>query len=140
ARPDRGPDAALARLGDAAAYPARDAVLHRPAHRSGRGSRGYFVTHAYAYDAVLLAGFGGPEGPDDVMPFLRNVTRGRGVPDERLADVAQHYLALGGASPINEHNRQLQSALQVELDARGVAVPVLWGNRNWAPYLADTVT
>lgn len=98
------------------------------------------MTHAYAYDAVLLAGFGGPEGPDDVMPFLRNVTRGRGVPDERLADVAEHYLALGGASPINEHNRQLQSALQVELDARGVAVPVLWGNRNWAPYLADTVT
>jgi ferrochelatase len=97
------------------------------------------VTHAYAYDAVLLAGFGGPEGPDDVMPFLRNVTRGRGVPDERLADVAEHYLALGGVSPINEHNRQLRSALQAELDARGVAVPVLWGNRNWAPYLADTV-
>jgi ferrochelatase len=97
-------------------------------------------TAPYAYDAVLLAGFGGPEGPDDVMPFLRNVTRGRGVPDERLADVAEHYLALGGASPINEHNRQLQAALQDELRSRGVELPVLWGNRNWAPYLADTVT
>jgi len=93
----------------------------------------------YAYDAVLLAGFGGPEGPDDVMPFLRNVTRGRGVPDERLAHVAEHYLALGGASPINEHNRALQAALREQLRARGVDVPVLWGNRNWAPYLADTV-
>lgn len=94
---------------------------------------------AFAYDAVLLAGFGGPEGPDDVMPFLRNVTRGRGVPDERLAHVAEHYLALGGASPINEHNRQLRAALEAQLRDQGVDVPVLWGNRNWAPYLADTV-
>ncbi len=86
------------------------------------------------YDAVLLAGFGGPEGPDDVMPFLRNVTRGRGIPDERLVEVSQHYRALGGRSPINEQNRRLQAALQAELD-----VPVLWGNRNWAPYLADVV-
>lgn len=86
------------------------------------------------YDAVLLAGFGGPEGPDDVMPFLRNVTRGRGIPDERLVEVSHHYQALGGRSPINEQNRNLQAALQAELD-----VPVLWGNRNWAPYLADVV-
>ncbi len=86
------------------------------------------------YDAVLLAGFGGPEGPDDVMPFLRNVTRGRGIPDERLEEVSHHYRALGGRSPINEQNRLLRDALQAELD-----LPVLWGNRNWAPYLADVV-
>jgi ferrochelatase len=86
------------------------------------------------YDAVLLAGFGGPEGPDDVMPFLRNVTRGRGIPDERLVEVSHHYQALGGRSPINEQNRALQAALQDELE-----LPVLWGNRNWAPYVADVV-
>src|SRR6476646_5064784 len=92
------------------------------------------------YDAVLLAGFGGPEGPDDVMPFLRNVTRGRGIPEERLVEVSHHYQALGGSSPINEQNRQLRSALQEELDRRGVRLPVLWGNRNWAPYLTDTIS
>lgn len=92
------------------------------------------------YDAVLLAGFGGPEGPDDVMPFLRNVTRGRGIPDERLVEVSHHYQALGGSSPINEQNRRLRAALQAELSARGIAVPVLWGNRNWNPFLADVIT
>jgi ferrochelatase len=91
------------------------------------------------YDAVLLAGFGGPEGPDDVMPFLRNVTRGRGIPEERLVEVSHHYQALGGSSPINEQNRQLRAALAAELQRRGVAVPVLWGNRNWAPYLPATI-
>ncbi len=94
---------------------------------------------ALKYDAVLLAGFGGPEGPDDVMPFLRNVTRGRGIPDERLVEVSHHYLALGGASPINEQNRALRAALQDELERRGLAVPVLWGNRNWAPFVADVI-
>jgi ferrochelatase len=92
------------------------------------------------YDAVLLAGFGGPEGPDDVMPFLRNVTRGRGIPEERLVEVSHHYQALGGASPINEQNRALRAALEAELARRGVALPVLWGNRNWSPYLADVIT
>ncbi len=92
------------------------------------------------YDAVLLAGFGGPEGPDDVMPFLRNVTRGRGIPDERLIEVSHHYQALGGSSPINEQNRRLRAALEAELTARGVDVPVLWGNRNWTPFLADVIT
>ena len=91
------------------------------------------------YDAVLLAGFGGPEGPDDVMPFLRNVTRGRGIPEDRLIEVSHHYLALGGVSPINTQNRDLRDALSVELAGRGRAVPVLWGNRNWAPYLADVI-
>jgi ferrochelatase len=97
-------------------------------------------TPSAGYDAVLLAGFGGPEGPDDVLPFLRNVTRGRGVPEERLAEVAEHYLALGGVSPINAQNRALREALEAELRRSGLDVPVLWGNRNWAPYLADTVT
>ena len=92
------------------------------------------------YDAVLLAGFGGPEGPEDVMPFLRNVTRGRGIPDERLVEVSHHYQALGGSSPINEQNRRLRAALEAELSARGVTVPVLWGNRNWTPFLADVIT
>ncbi|SDO22468.1 ferrochelatase [Nakamurella panacisegetis] len=91
------------------------------------------------YDAVLLAGFGGPEGPDEVMPFLRNVTRGRGIPDERLVEVSHHYQALDGISPINEQNRRLRAALQAELERRGVRVPVLWGNRNWAPFIADVV-
>ena len=93
-----------------------------------------------AFDAILLAGFGGPEGQDDVIPFLRNVTRGRGIPDERLEEVAHHYRHFGGVSPINEHNRQLKAALETELAARGIDLPVYWGNRNWTPYLTDAVT
>lgn len=92
-----------------------------------------------AYDAVVLAGFGGPEGQDDVIPFLRNVTRGRGIPDERLEAVATHYRRFGGVSPINAQNRALKAALEAELAARGLDLPVFWGNRNWAPYLADAV-
>ncbi len=92
------------------------------------------------WDAVLLAGFGGPEGPDDVMPFLRNVTRGRGIPEERLVEVSHHYLALGGVSPINDQNRALRDALTAELAARGIDLPVLWGNRNWNPFVADVIT
>ena len=93
-----------------------------------------------AYDAILLASFGGPEGQDDVIPFLRNVTRGRGIPEERLEEVAHHYRAFGGISPINEQNRQLKAALEAELAARGIDLPVLWGNRNWQPYLRDALT
>ncbi len=92
-----------------------------------------------AYDAILLAGFGGPEGQDDVIPFLRNVTRGRGIPDERLEEVAHHYRHFGGVSPINAQNRALKAALEAELASRGIALPVYWGNRNWAPYLEDAV-
>jgi ferrochelatase len=92
-----------------------------------------------AYDAVLLAGFGGPEGQDDVIPFLRNVTRGRGIPDERLEEVAHHYRHFGGVSPINAQNRALKAALEAELARRGIPLPVYWGNRNWAPYLEDAV-
>jgi ferrochelatase len=91
------------------------------------------------YDAVLLLSFGGPEGPDDVMPFLENVTRGRGVPRERLETVAEHYLHFGGGSPINEQNRELITALRTELDAHDIALPIYWGNRNWHPFVEDTV-
>ncbi|MFD4422419.1 ferrochelatase [Agromyces sp. NPDC058484] len=91
------------------------------------------------YDAILLSSFGGPEGQDDVIPFLRNVTAGRGIPDERLEEVAQHYRHFGGVSPINEQNRQLKAALEAELAARGIDLPVYWGNRNWPPYFGDVV-
>jgi len=92
-----------------------------------------------AYDAFLLVSFGGPEGPDDVMPFLRNVTRGRAVPEERLAAVAEHYYEFGGVSPINQQCRDLLAAVRADFTASGLALPVYWGNRNWSPYLADTV-
>lgn len=90
-------------------------------------------------DAILLASFGGPEGQDDVIPFLRNVTRGRGVPDERLEAVAHHYRARGGVSPINAQNRALKAALEDELARRAIDLPVYWGNRNWDPLMADAV-
>lgn len=93
----------------------------------------------FAYDAILLSGFGGPEGQDDVLPFLRNVTRGRGIPDERLEEVAHHYRHFGGVSPINDHNRELLAALNVALDRAGLDLPIYWGNRNWAPYLDEAL-
>jgi len=92
-----------------------------------------------AYEALLLLSFGGPEGPEDVLPFLRNVTRGRGIPDERLAEVGEHYAHFGGVSPINAQNRALIAALGPALSARGVTMPIYWGNRNWAPYVKDAV-
>jgi ferrochelatase len=92
-----------------------------------------------AYDAFLLVSFGGPEGPDDVIPFLENVTRGRGIPRERLAGVAEHYYAFGGVSPINQQCRDLLAAVREDFAASGLSLPAYWGNRNWAPYLADTV-
>lgn len=91
------------------------------------------------YDAFLLVSFGGPEGPDDVMPFLENVTRGRGIPRERLEEVSHHYLALDGVSPINAQNRALIAALRTELDAHGIGLPIYFGNRNWHPLLPDTL-
>ena len=94
---------------------------------------------AQEIDAILIVSFGGPEGPADVMPFLRNVTRGRGIGDDRLAVVAEHYHLFGGISPINQCNRDLIAALADELARRGVELPVYWGNRNWSPMLADTV-
>ena len=91
------------------------------------------------YDAIILSSFGGPEGQDDVIPFLRNVTRGRGIPDERLEEVATHYRANGGVSPINEQNRALLQALREELAAHGPQIPITWANRNWEPYVNDVV-
>jgi protoporphyrin/coproporphyrin ferrochelatase len=91
------------------------------------------------YDGILLMSFGGPEGPDDVMPFLRTVTSGRGIPDERLVAVAEHYHLFGGKSPINDQNRALLSALRSELDRREIAAPLLWGNRNFDPFVTDTL-
>jgi ferrochelatase len=92
-----------------------------------------------AYDAVLVLSFGGPEKPDDVIPFLENVLRGRNVPRERMLAVAEHYYHFGGKSPINDQNRALIAALERELASHGVPLPIYWGNRNWHPLLADTV-
>ncbi len=91
------------------------------------------------YDAFLLVGFGGPEKPADVMPFLENVTRGRGIPRERLEEVSHHYLALDGVSPINAQNRALLEAIRAELAARRIDLPLYWGNRNWDPYLTPEI-
>ena len=92
-----------------------------------------------AYDGFLLLGFGGPESPDEVMPFLRHVTAGRNVPDERLVDVAEHYQHFGGVSPINAQNRELLDALAKAFAQQGISLPSYWGNRNSQPWLADTV-
>jgi ferrochelatase len=92
-----------------------------------------------AFDAVLVVSFGGPEGPADVMPFLRNVLRGRPVSEERLHQVAGHYLEFGGVSPINGQNRALVAGLGRAFAERGQTLPVYWGNRNWHPYLHDVV-
>ncbi|AXB48400.1 ferrochelatase [Amycolatopsis albispora] len=91
------------------------------------------------YDALLWLSFGGPEGPDEVMPFLENVTRGRGVPRERLEEVSEHYQHFGGVSPINQLNRDAIAAVEKELAARGVGLPVYFGNRNWKPMVEDTL-
>src|SRR5512135_1927121 len=114
----------------AVALPCRE-PFHTPdgATHPPRGQRPTML-----YDAFLLVSFGGPEAPEDVMPFLENVTRGRGIPRERLASVAEHYLHFGGVSPINGINRELISAIEAEID-----LPVYFGNRNWEPYVEDTV-
>lgn len=89
--------------------------------------------------ALLLLSFGGPEKSEDVVPFLENVTRGRGIPRERLEKVGEHYFALGGRSPINDQNRQLIRNIEAELSRRGIDLPVYFGNRNWEPYVEDTL-
>lgn len=91
------------------------------------------------YDAILIVGFGGPEKPEDVMPFLENVTRGRNIPRNRLLEVAEHYHHFGGKSPINDQVRELIAALGPELERSGINLPIYWGNRNWHPMLADTL-
>lgn len=92
-----------------------------------------------SYDALLIVSFGGPEGMDDVMPFLENVLRGKNVPRERMRAVAHHYELFGGISPINSQNRTLIAALEKELKESGLHLPIYWGNRNWHPMLADTL-
>src|SRR5687768_15063102 len=94
---------------------------------------------AFSYDAILVVSFGGPEGRDDVLPFLENVLRGKNVPRERMLEVAEHYYRFGGVSPINEQNRRLIAALERELAEHGPRLPVYWGNRNWQPLLPDTL-
>ena len=93
----------------------------------------------HSYDALLILSFGGPEKQEDVMPFLENVLRGRNVPRERMLEVAENYMRLGGKSPINDHNRALIAALHRELEERGPRLPIYWGNRNWHPFLTDTM-
>ncbi len=91
------------------------------------------------YDCFLLVSFGGPEGPDDVMPFLENVLRGKNVPRERMLEVAEHYYHFGGVSPINQQNRELLAAIETQIKSAGLNLPVYWGNRNWHPMFADTL-
>jgi ferrochelatase len=91
------------------------------------------------YDAILWISFGGPEKKEEVIPFLENVLRGKNVPRERMMAVAEHYYHFGGKSPINQQNRRLIAALEAELAARGLQLPIYWGNRNWHPLLTDTV-
>ncbi|MEU3017632.1 ferrochelatase [Nocardiopsis sp. NPDC007018] len=91
------------------------------------------------YDAFLLISFGGPEGEDEVIPFLENVTRGRNIPRERLAEVGEHYFLFGGVSPINQQCRDLLAAVTADFRTNGIDLPVYWGNRFWEPVLADTL-
>lgn len=91
------------------------------------------------YDAFLLISFGGPDKPEDVIPFLENVLRGKNVPRERLLEVAEHYYHFGGGSPINTQNRELLAAIEKEFRQAGISLPLYWGNRNWHPLLTDTL-
>ena len=113
--------------------PGSTLVLKPPADRSVTR---FAATH---FDALVVVSFGGPEGFADVLPFLENVTRGRNVPRERLEEVARHYDRFGGVSPLNEQNRALIAALRSALSSRGVDLPLYFGNRNWQPFLADTL-
>jgi ferrochelatase len=92
-----------------------------------------------SYDAILLTSFGGPEGPEEVMPYLERVTAGRGIPYERLVEVSHHYMALGGVSPINDQNRALLKKLKEHFPTRGIDIPVYWGNRNSEPFFSDVI-
>ena len=91
------------------------------------------------YDALFLVSFGGPEGPDDVMPYLENVLRGKNVPRERMLEVGEHYNHFGGISPINQQNRDLLEAIREEFKQHNIDLPVYWGNRNWHPMIVDTM-
>ena len=97
------------------------------------------VADAAPYDALLVVSFGGPEAPEEVVPFLENVTRGRGIPRERLEEVGEHYYLFGGRSPINDLNRAFIAAVEEDFAGAGLDLPVYWGNRNWAPYLPEAL-
>ena len=112
-----------------------DAGDHRPILSAATGP----LPASVIPDAILITSFGGPEKPEDVLPFLQNVTRGRGIPEERLRQVAEHYHHFGGKSPINDQCRELIHALRQELDLYGIDLPIYWGNRNWHPLLPDTL-
>jgi ferrochelatase len=114
-------------------------VIDRAVDRETRLSGSGHVSGTVPYDALLLVSFGGPEGMADVSPFLDQVLRGRNVPPERRREVTQHYERFGGVSPINGQSRALQEALRAELAAHGPRLPLYWGNRNWHPFLADTL-
>ncbi|WP_114905554.1 ferrochelatase [Ornithinimicrobium murale] len=129
---DQSPTAARPPTGESAYEAESLAELEEEAAEETTGE-------ADPYDAVVLVSFGGPEAPEEVMPFLRRVTRGRGIPDERLEDVAEHYHAFGGKSPINDQNRALLAALGEEFARREISTPLLWGNRNSEPFLTDTL-
>lgn len=98
-----------------------------------------FQDEAVDYDALLVVSFGGPEGMADVIPFMENVTRGRNIPRHRLEEVSEHYKLFDGVSPINAQNRALITALEEELAAHDIQLPIYWGNRNWHPLLPDTL-
>jgi ferrochelatase len=106
---------------------------------AARGAPGQGCDVSANYNALLFVSFGGPEGPDEVLPFLENVLRGRNVPRERMLEVAEHYQHFGGVSPINQQTRDLIAAVARELETHGVTLPIYWGNRNWRPLLTDTL-
>ena len=116
----------------------RPIFSRRPVPRSAHKSNEMSETEL-PYDSFLLVSFGGPEGPDDVMPFLENVLRGKHVPRERMLEVAEHYQHFGGVSPINAQNRALMTAIGREFSEHGIDLPIYWGNRNWTPLLPDAV-
>ncbi len=111
-------------------------IVYRPSLAQGEQP---FQDAAQDYDAFLLVSFGGPEGIEDVLPFLKNVLRGRNVPESRMIEVSHHYELFGGVSPINQQNRALISALEADFKAHGLNLPIYWGNRNWHPLLLDTL-
>ena len=129
-------------ISNAARATGRAAFVHLASFCKSVGQNGHRIITAAMpndYDALVVLSFGGPEKPDDVIPFLENVLRGRNVPRERMLQVAEHYYHFGGKSPINDQNRALIAALRQLLDSEGSPVPIYWGNRNWQPYLADTM-
>ena len=118
-----------------------DTTTQMPAPRSAAPDSPTHARRGEArpFDAILFSSFGGPDGQEDVIPFLRNVTAGRGIPDERLEEVATHYRANGGVSPINAQNRALLAELSATLKEKGPDIPITWANRNWEPYVKEVV-